>query len=164
MKACVDGSAWRGSSTSRRHCRRTQRACNACLRSKIRLHAALLNPHVYIDTLLLVGSVGAQHAGVDRVAFVGGSVLASALWFHALDLGARWLAPLFVWPQAWQWLDVAVGLSMLGLGARLLRQGAVDSGPARGLGLSSAHATQAFSCSRFPTQNQTLVRGAQPPA
>lgn len=82
----------------------------------------LLNPHVYVDTLLLVGSVGAQHAGTARAAFVGGAVVASVLWFSALGFGARWLAPLFARPRAWQWLDAAVGLSMLGLGAGIARQ------------------------------------------
>ncbi|RYY60483.1 MAG: amino acid transporter, partial [Comamonadaceae bacterium] len=84
----------------------------------------LLNPHVYVDTLLLVGSVGAQHAGADRAAFFAGSVAASVLWFNALGFGARWLAPLFARPRAWQWLDAGVGLSMLGLGAGLLMQAA----------------------------------------
>ncbi|RYF82496.1 MAG: amino acid transporter [Comamonadaceae bacterium] len=82
----------------------------------------LLNPHVYVDTLLLVGSVGAQHAGAQRLAFVGGSAVASVLWFTVLGFGARWLAPLFARPRAWQWLDAGVGLSMIGLGVGLLRQ------------------------------------------
>lgn len=87
----------------------------------------LLNPHVYVDTLLLVGSVGAQHAGWGRVAFVGGSFAASVLWFSALGHGARWLAPLFARPRAWQWLDGVVGLTMLGLGAALLRSAVVGA-------------------------------------
>ncbi|WP_225781083.1 LysE/ArgO family amino acid transporter [Xenophilus sp. Marseille-Q4582] len=82
----------------------------------------LLNPHVYVDTLLLVGSVGAQQVGAARAAFVAGSVLASALWFTTLGFGARWLAPLFARPRAWQWLDAGVGLGMLALGAGVARQ------------------------------------------
>ncbi|MDA7415565.1 LysE family transporter [Xenophilus arseniciresistens] len=82
----------------------------------------LLNPHVYVDTLLLVGSVGARHEGAARAAFVAGAGVASLLWFTALGFGARWLAPLFARPRAWQWLDGAVGLSMLALGMGLLRQ------------------------------------------
>lgn len=82
----------------------------------------LLNPHVYVDTLLLVGSVGAQHAGAPRLAFLAGSALASALWFTSLGFGARWLAPLFARPRAWQALDALVGLSMLALGAGVARQ------------------------------------------
>ena len=94
-------------------------------RSAVLVQAAaftLLNPHVYVDTLLLVGSVGAQHAGASRAAFVGGSALASVLWFTALGFGARWLAPLFARPRAWQWLDAVVGLSMLALGFGVARQ------------------------------------------
>jgi L-lysine exporter family protein LysE/ArgO len=74
----------------------------------------LLNPHVYLDSVLLVGTIGAQHAGLPaRAAFVGGAVLASALWFAALGYGARRLAPLFARPRAWQVLDALVGLTML---------------------------------------------------
>lgn len=82
----------------------------------------LLNPHVYVDTLLLVGSVGAGHQGLARAAFVAGAVLASLVWFTALGFGARWLAPLFARPRAWQWLDALVGLSMMALGLGLFGQ------------------------------------------
>jgi L-lysine exporter family protein LysE/ArgO len=81
----------------------------------------LLNPHVYLDTVLLVGSVGAQQPGPDaRAAFVAGASAGSALWFVALGYGARWLAPLFERPQAWQALDALIGLMMLGMAASLL--------------------------------------------
>jgi L-lysine exporter family protein LysE/ArgO len=74
----------------------------------------LLNPHVYLDSVLLIGTVGAQHpAAPARAAFVGGCVLASALWFTALGYGARRLAPVFARPRAWQVLDALVGLTML---------------------------------------------------
>ncbi|CAN7398751.1 LysE family transporter [Pseudorhodoferax sp. LjRoot39] len=79
----------------------------------------LLNPHVYLDTVLLVGSVGAQHAALARVAFVAGAALASAGWFAALGFGARWLAPVFARPRAWQWLDRCIGATMLALAAGL---------------------------------------------
>jgi L-lysine exporter family protein LysE/ArgO len=81
----------------------------------------LLNPHVYLDTVLLVGAVGAQHAGVARVWFVLGSASASVLWFTALGYGARLLAPVFARPRAWQWLDGAIGLTMWVLALLLLR-------------------------------------------
>ena len=84
----------------------------------------LLNPHVYLDTVLLVGAVGAQQAGAGRAAFVAGSALASAGWFAALGSGARLLAPLFAKPQAWRWLDALVGSVMLLLGAMLAGQAA----------------------------------------
>lgn len=74
----------------------------------------LLNPHVYLDTVLLVGSLGAQQPDVSaRAAFVGGATLGSALWFITLGYGAQKLAPLFARPRAWQVLDGLIGLTML---------------------------------------------------
>lgn len=83
------------------------------------LACTLLNPHVYIDTLLLVGAVGAQQAPELRAAFVGGCVGASAVWFVGLGFGARLLAPVFAKPAAWRWLDSGVALTMGALGPRL---------------------------------------------
>ena len=68
-----------------------------------------LNPHVYLDTLLLVGSVGAQQTTDHRPWFVLGGAAASGLWFLMLGYGARWLAPLLAKPLAWRVLDVVVG-------------------------------------------------------
>lgn len=82
----------------------------------------VLNPHVYLDTVLLVGSVGAQQSTALRPSFIAGASLASALWFSLLGYGARWLAPVFARPRAWQLLDTLIGLTMLGLAALLLRQ------------------------------------------
>ncbi|WP_237214452.1 LysE/ArgO family amino acid transporter [Falsiroseomonas oryziterrae] len=79
----------------------------------------LLNPHVYLDTVLLVGAVGAAQPG-GQGAFVGGAGLASALWFAALGYGARLLAPLFARPVAWRVLDGVVGVTMLALAAGLV--------------------------------------------
>ena len=80
----------------------------------------LLNPHVYLDSVLLVGTIGAPHTGAAaRAAFVGGCVAASALWFSGLGYGARRLAPLFARPRAWQVLDALVGLTMLVLAAKV---------------------------------------------
>ena len=79
----------------------------------------LLNPHVYLDTVLLVGSVGAQ-MGDTRWWFASGAALASVLWFSALGYGARWLAPLFARPCAWQVLDGLIGVVMLALAALLV--------------------------------------------
>ena len=81
----------------------------------------LLNPHVYLDTVLLVGSVGAQQGAVNRPAFVLGAIAASAVWFTALGYGARWLAPWFARPSAWRWLDSVIGLVMLVLAVLLAR-------------------------------------------
>ena len=80
-----------------------------------------LNPHVYLDTVLLLGSMASPFAGMERAAFAAGASLASAVWFTTLGWGARWLAPLFATPQAWRILDAGIALLMLGLAALLLR-------------------------------------------
>ena len=72
----------------------------------------LLNPHVYLDTVLLVGSIGAQQPADLRGWFVAGASTASVLWFASLGFGARWLAPWFAKPRAWQVLDGLIGLTM----------------------------------------------------
>ncbi|WPH19718.1 LysE/ArgO family amino acid transporter [Variovorax paradoxus] len=82
----------------------------------------LLNPHVYLDTVLLVGSTGAQYGGALKAWFVAGSAIASALWFSALGFGARWLAPVFARPRAWQMLDALIGGTMLLLAVLLARR------------------------------------------
>ena len=81
----------------------------------------LLNPHVYLDTVLLVGSMGAQQPAPLQGWFVGGASLASALWFGALGFGARWLAPWFAHPKAWQVLDGLIGLTMWLLSSLMVR-------------------------------------------
>jgi len=72
----------------------------------------LLNPHVYLDTVLLVGSIGAQQPPALRPWFVAGASFASLIWFGTLGFGARWLAPWFARPRAWQVLDGLIGLTM----------------------------------------------------
>ena len=81
----------------------------------------LLNPGVYLDTVLLVGSIGARQPDALRGAFVAGASTASVLWFGALGYGARWLAPWFARPGAWRLLDGLMGLTMLALAALLVR-------------------------------------------
>lgn len=81
----------------------------------------LLNPHVYLDTVLLVGSIGAQQPSSLRGWFVAGASSASMAWFSALGLGARWLAPVFAKPRSWQVLDGIIGVTMWVLAALLLR-------------------------------------------
>jgi L-lysine exporter family protein LysE/ArgO len=79
------------------------------------LGISLLNPHVYLDTVLLVGGVGAQQPSPLQPVFVAGAGLASTVWFAALGYGARWLSPVFQRPAAWQRLDLAVAATMAGL-------------------------------------------------
>jgi L-lysine exporter family protein LysE/ArgO len=81
-----------------------------------------LNPHVYLDTVLLLGSIGANQPAAARVWFVGGATLASLSWFSALGFGARLLAPLFAKRRAWQVLDILVGLTMLAIATALVRR------------------------------------------
>ncbi len=81
----------------------------------------LLNPHVYLDAVLLLGSIGAQQPPGLQGAFVAGASAASALWFGLLGFGARWLAPWFARPRAWQVLDGLIGVTMWVLSALLVR-------------------------------------------
>jgi L-lysine exporter family protein LysE/ArgO len=83
----------------------------------------LLNPHVYLDTVLLMGSIGTRQPPDLRIWFVGGAACASGVWFTTLGFGARLLAPVFARPQAWRVLDTLVGLTMLILAVLLIRQG-----------------------------------------
>lgn len=80
-----------------------------------------LNPHVYLDTVLLIGSVGAQQASASRTPFYFGAGLASTAWFFSLGFGARLLAPFFARPVAWRILDAAVGVTMFLIAFLLLR-------------------------------------------
>ncbi len=77
------------------------------------------NPHVYLDTLVLIGSVAAGHDG-DRTAFGLGAVSASFVFFFALGYGARFLAPIFARPGAWRVLDLGVGLLMWAIALSLI--------------------------------------------
>jgi L-lysine exporter family protein LysE/ArgO len=79
-----------------------------------------LNPHVYLDTVLLLGSLSAQFQGPARVAYGEGACLASFVWFFGLGYGARLLQPLFAKPAAWRVLDVVVGMVMAALAISLL--------------------------------------------
>jgi L-lysine exporter family protein LysE/ArgO len=81
----------------------------------------LLNPHVYLDTVMLMGSIGAQHPATERGWFIAGASGASVLWFTGLGYGARWLAPVFARPRAWQVLDGLIALTMWTLSALLVR-------------------------------------------
>ncbi|MGR3434724.1 MAG: LysE/ArgO family amino acid transporter [Shimia sp.] len=80
-----------------------------------------LNPHVYLDTLALMGAISTQFPEVaGKVAFAVGGTAASAVFFPALGYGARALAPVFRSPAAWRRLDVVIGLTMWALAAKLL--------------------------------------------
>ncbi|WP_091060206.1 LysE/ArgO family amino acid transporter [Klenkia brasiliensis] len=78
-----------------------------------------LNPHVYLDTVLLLGSVAGTH-GDDRWWFAAGACTASLLWFTGLGFGARALRPVFARPAAWRVLDGVIALVMAALAVSLL--------------------------------------------
>ena len=82
----------------------------------------LLNPHVYLDTVLLVGSAGAAYEGAQKIVFVAGAAVASASWFLSLGYGARLLAPVFARQRAWQILETVIGATMLLLAALLAQR------------------------------------------
>ncbi|QHE90822.1 LysE/ArgO family amino acid transporter [Pandoraea fibrosis] len=86
------------------------------------LMLSLLNPHVYLDTVILLGGIGAREASPGNVWFAAGAMTASVLWFTLLGYGARLLAPLFSRARAWQILDGIVGMMMWGLCAGLVAQ------------------------------------------
>ncbi|MFC4667362.1 LysE/ArgO family amino acid transporter [Seohaeicola nanhaiensis] len=77
-----------------------------------------LNPHVYLDTLVLVGSISSQ---AEYPALFGcGAVAASFAFFFSLGYGARLLAPVFAYPAAWRIFDLAIGLTMFAIAAGLV--------------------------------------------
>ena len=78
-----------------------------------------LNPHVYLDTVLLLGSVSTQYAG-QQLAFGAGAVSASFVFFFSLGYGARLLRPVFARPLAWRVLEVVVGVTMWAIAAKLI--------------------------------------------
>jgi L-lysine exporter family protein LysE/ArgO len=79
-----------------------------------------LNPHVYLDTVVLMGSVGAQLAPALRAPYAAGAGLASALWFAALGYGAAALAPRLSKPGTWRAIDATVALVMAVVALQLL--------------------------------------------
>jgi len=84
------------------------------------LAVSLLNPHVYLDTVVLLGSVAAQYEGALRAWFTAGALIASLVWFSALGFGARLLAPVFAKPAAWRVLDLAIAAVMWWIAAGLV--------------------------------------------
>lgn len=80
----------------------------------------LLNPHVYLDTVVLIGSIGGQYEGTERTVFAVGAFTASWVWFIALGYGARLVRPYFENPKAWQILDGFIALVMFAIALSLL--------------------------------------------
>jgi L-lysine exporter family protein LysE/ArgO len=84
------------------------------------LALTLLNPHVYLDTVILLGSIAGQFPEKQRTTFAIGAVCASMVWFYGLGYGSRILAPLFRKQIAWKVLDVLIGGVMWAIAGSLL--------------------------------------------
>jgi len=108
--------AWKGGETLR-----AADTGGGTLKSAVLTCLALtwLNPHVYLDTVILIGTIATQY-GPDRLWFGAGAVVASFVFFFSLGYGARALAPVFARPRAWQVLDIIIGLVMWAIAAKLL--------------------------------------------
>ncbi|HEY0935823.1 MAG TPA: LysE/ArgO family amino acid transporter [Trebonia sp.] len=78
-----------------------------------------LNPHVYLDTVVLLGSIANAHGGTGRWWFAVGACVASTLWFTGLGFGARFASGLLATPRAWQVLDLLIAATMLGIAVKL---------------------------------------------
>ncbi|HYD79057.1 MAG TPA: LysE/ArgO family amino acid transporter [Paucimonas sp.] len=110
------GAAWRGDAL------RVDTAAGAIpmrQAASTTLALTLLNPHVYLDTVVLLGAIGAQQAGGGKPWFMAGAMSASTAWFILLGFGARRLAPWFAKPAAWRMLDAGIACFMLALAASL---------------------------------------------
>jgi L-lysine exporter family protein LysE/ArgO len=86
------------------------------------LALTFLNPHVYLDTLVLIGALSARYDADIAFAFGVGAVLASFVWFFGLGYGATLLRPFFARPAAWRMLDIVIGLIMWLIAARLVME------------------------------------------
>lgn len=84
------------------------------------LAITLLNPHVYLDTVVLLGGISATFEGNGRYLFGGGALTMSFLWFFTLAYGSALLAPLFKKPITWRILNVAIFLVMWSIAFKLL--------------------------------------------
>lgn len=108
-------SAWRGGETLDTAGAEEQSLKQAILTL---LAITFLNPHVYLDTVVLIGSISSQYE--DKTLFGAGAALASFIFFFVLGYGARLLAPLFANPRAWQILDGIIALTMWAIALKLL--------------------------------------------
>lgn len=81
---------------------------------------SFLNPHVYLDTVVLIGGIGAQYPPDGRIQFGMGAAIVSFIWFFGLAYGAARFAPIFANPTTWRWLDIGIGVLMWVLGVVLI--------------------------------------------
>ena len=92
------------------------------LKKTLLILAALsfLNPHVYLDAVILLGSIGAQFEKIERPFFAIGAMVASVCWFFGLCYGARFLAPLMKSQKSWKIIDFITGCIMWGIALSIL--------------------------------------------
>ncbi|WP_159655507.1 LysE/ArgO family amino acid transporter [Vibrio atypicus] len=86
------------------------------------LAVTVLNPHLYLDTVVILGSIGGQFEGSDRLAFAIGTILASFVWFYSLSIGAAKLSPTLSKPKVRKAIDIGVALMMFSIAALLIKQ------------------------------------------
>lgn len=84
------------------------------------LALSLLNPHAYLDTVVLLGSIATHHPADEQVYFVIGAICSSFLWFFAITYGGKFLAPLFKHPMSWCVIDCIVSVTMWAMAITLL--------------------------------------------
>ncbi len=84
------------------------------------LAVTLLNPHVYLDTVVIIGGVAGTLTAQQKLHFLAGAALSSLVWFMSLGFGARLLQPLFRNPKAWRVLEFLIGLVMVWIALELL--------------------------------------------
>lgn len=85
------------------------------------LAVTILNPQVYLDTIVILGSIGAQFEGNDRIAFAVGTALSSIVWFYGLSIGAAKLAPTLSQPKVKKGIDFVVAIIMFIVAASLIK-------------------------------------------
>ncbi|AVF75437.1 LysE/ArgO family amino acid transporter [Vibrio alginolyticus] len=76
------------------------------------LAVTVLNPHLYLDTVVILGSIGGQFEGHDRIAFALGTIMASFVWFYTLSIGAAKLGPTLSQPKVKKTIDIAIAMMM----------------------------------------------------
>jgi L-lysine exporter family protein LysE/ArgO len=116
-------SSWRGAAAPARDdgARAGSRVGNRRHALGMVLAMSLLNPHVYLDTVVLLGAVGSSLAAGHRASFAAGAMLASLLWFSGLGLLARRCAFVLARPGVWRAIEAVTGMTMLVLAGLLLR-------------------------------------------
>ncbi|GEK32932.1 LysE/ArgO family amino acid transporter [Kurthia sibirica] len=87
----------------------------------VTLAITLLNPHVYLDTIVVVGGIAGTLSFDQKVNFLIGALIVSFVWFFGLGYGSRWLIPIFKKPKAWKILDFGIGCLMLWLSYQLIQ-------------------------------------------